>query len=78
MMREFTIVIEQAGHNFSAYAPEVPGCVATGSTVEEAESNMRGALELHLRGMQEDGLAPESPDITVRRVRIASRPAVAK
>lgn len=71
-MRTFVIVIEQAGENFSAYAPEVPGCVATGSTEKEAEANMRGALELHLKGMEEDGLRVESHDLVVRRVRVAS------
>ena len=71
-MRTFVIVIEQAGENYSAYAPEVPGCVATGSTEKEAESNMRSALEMHLRGMGEDGLPLESHDVVVRRVRVAS------
>ena len=51
-MKSFIIVIEQAGDNYSAYAPEVPGCVATGATENEAETNMRSALEMHLRGME--------------------------
>ena len=71
-MKTFIIVIEQAGDNYSAYAPEVPGCVATGSTEREAESNMRSALEMHLRGMEEDGLPLESHDVVVRRVRVDS------
>jgi predicted RNase H-like HicB family nuclease len=71
-MRTFAIVIEEAGENYSAYAPEVPGCVATGSTEKEAEANMRTALELHLKGMEEDGLRVESHDVVVRRVRVAS------
>lgn len=70
-MREYVIVIERAGNNYSAYAPEVPGCVATGGTEQETEANMRSALELHLKGMKEDGLAPESPDVSVRRVKVA-------
>ena len=72
MIRTVVIVIEQAGENYSAYAPQVPGCVATGSTEKEAEANMRSALELHLEGMQEDGLTAESRDVVVRRVRVAS------
>lgn len=72
-MRTFMIVIEQAGENFSAYAPELPGCVATGSTEKEAEANMRSALELHLKGMEEDGLSGVAEDIVVRRVRVPSR-----
>jgi predicted RNase H-like HicB family nuclease len=71
-MKTVVIVIERANENYSAYAPEVPGCVATGSTEKEAEANMRGALELHLKGMEEDGLRVESLDLVVRRVQVAS------
>ena len=71
-MRTFVIVIEQAGNNYSAYAPEVPGCVATGSSEEEAELNMRSALEMHLEGMDQDGLPLESKHVVVRRVRVGS------
>jgi predicted RNase H-like HicB family nuclease len=71
-VKTFIIVIEQAGDNYSAYAPEVPGCVATGSTEKEAGANMRTALEMHLRGMEEDGLPLESREIVVRRVRVGS------
>lgn len=71
-MKSFIIVIEQAGDNYSAYAPEVPGCVATGSTEKEAETNMRSALEMHMRGMEEDGLPLESGEVVVRRVRVSS------
>ena len=71
-MRTFVIVIEQAGNNYSAYAPEVPGCVATGSSEEEAELNMRSALEMHLEGIDQDGLPLESQHVVVRRVRVGS------
>ena len=70
-MKTLVIVIERAGENYSAYAPEVPGCVATGRTEEEAEWNMRRALEMHMLGMEEDGLPLQSRDVTVRRVRVA-------
>jgi predicted RNase H-like HicB family nuclease len=52
----YAIVIEDAGANFSAYSPDLPGCVATGATPEETESRMREAIELHLEGLAEDGL----------------------
>ncbi len=52
----FLIVVENAGENFSAYAPDLPGCVATGSTREQAEANMRGAIQMHIEGLKEDGL----------------------
>jgi len=71
-LRTFVIVIEQTGNNYSAYAPEVPGCVATGSSEEEAELNMRSALEMHLEGMDQDGLPLESQHVVVRRVRVGS------
>lgn len=71
-MRTIVIVIERASENYSAYAPELPGCVAADSTEKEAEANMRGALELHLKGMEEDGQPTGSRDVVVRRVRVAS------
>ncbi len=55
-MHRFLIVIEDAGDNYSAYSPDLPGCVATGDTRKEAEANMYEALELHVEGLLEDGL----------------------
>jgi predicted RNase H-like HicB family nuclease len=55
-MRKFLIVIEKAGKNYSAYSPDLPGCVATGRTREEAEERMHEAIELHIKGLIEDGL----------------------
>jgi predicted RNase H-like HicB family nuclease len=57
----YLIVIEKARGNYSAYSPDLPGCIATGGTKEETEQRMREAIALHLRGLAEDGLpAPES------------------
>ena len=50
----YAIVIERAGGNYSAYVPDLPGCVATGATQAEVEALLREAIELHLAGMQED------------------------
>jgi predicted RNase H-like HicB family nuclease len=52
----YAIVIERAENNFSAYAPDLPGCVATGATLEEVEAQMREAVAFHLDGLREDGL----------------------
>jgi predicted RNase H-like HicB family nuclease len=52
----YAIVIEKADGNYSAYAPDLPGCVATGDTPQEAEDNMREAIRFHLDGLAEDGL----------------------
>ena len=60
-MHRFLVVFEKAAANFSAYSPDLPGCIATGATRDEAERNMYEAIELHLRGLKEDNLPiPES------------------
>jgi predicted RNase H-like HicB family nuclease len=53
-MHRFLIVIEKAGRNYSAYAPDLPGCAASGSTRRQAEANMHAAIEMHLEGLAED------------------------
>jgi predicted RNase H-like HicB family nuclease len=55
-MYRFLVVIEKADGNYSAYSPDLPGCVATGDTREEAEQNIHEAIELHLQGLKKDGL----------------------
>jgi predicted RNase H-like HicB family nuclease len=55
-MHRFLIVIEKAGKNYSAYSPDLPGCVATGKTREETEELMHEAISMHIRGMIEDGM----------------------
>lgn len=52
----YAIVVEEAENNFSAYAPDLPGCVATGFSIEEVEREMQEAIEFHLEGLIEDGL----------------------
>ena len=60
-MYRFLVVIEKANNNYSAYSPDLPGCVATGATREEAEKNMYEAIEMHIGGLLEDKLPiPES------------------
>ena len=60
-MHRFLVVIEKADGNYSAYSPDLQGCVATGDTREEAEQNMHEAVRLHVDGLLEDGLpVPES------------------
>jgi predicted RNase H-like HicB family nuclease len=63
-MHRFLVVIEHADHNYSAYSPDLPGCVATGATREDAENNMYEAIKLHIQGFLEDHLPiPESRSI---------------
>ena len=57
----FAAIIEKGKRNFSAYVPDVPGCVATGKTRKAVERRLREALELHLEGLREDGIAIPKP-----------------
>lgn len=57
----YAIVIEKAKRNFSAYVPDLPGCVATGASVEETEKNIRAAIRFHIEGMRADGLSIPRP-----------------
>ena len=68
----YAIVIEKAENNYSAYVPDLPGCVATGSTLEEAEAQIREAIEFHLEGLREDGLPVPPPDSRVEYVDVAA------
>jgi predicted RNase H-like HicB family nuclease len=57
----YAVVIEKAAGNYSAYVPDLPGCVATGDTPEEANRNILAAIRFHLEGLHEDGLPAPSP-----------------
>ena len=60
-MHRFLVIIEKANGNYSAYSPDLPGCVAAGKTQEKAEQNMYEAIQLHLKGLQEDKQPLPSP-----------------
>jgi predicted RNase H-like HicB family nuclease len=72
--RRYLIVIEGAeGENYSAYAPDLPGCVAAGATIEEAERAMQAAIAFHLEGLREAGEPiPEPSDLTATYVDVAA------
>jgi predicted RNase H-like HicB family nuclease len=55
-MHRFLVIIEKAEGNYSAYSPDLPGCIASGATREDAERNMHEAIEMHVRGLSEDNL----------------------
>jgi predicted RNase H-like HicB family nuclease len=69
-MKRYAVVIENVGTNFAAYVPDLPGCVATGETQEEVERLIRGAIELHLAGLAEDGLPIPEPSSRVEYVEV--------
>jgi len=68
----YAIVIENAGSNYSAYVPDLPGCVATGTTIEETERSIREAIEFHLDGMRKDGTPIPQPSSRVNYVEVAA------
>ena len=59
--RRYLVVIERAEGNYSAYVPDLPGCVATGNTVDEVRREIREAIEFHIEGMREEGLPIPEP-----------------
>lgn len=64
-MKRYAIVVERAKRNYAAYAPDLPGCGATGETVEEAVNLLREAMALHVAGLREDGLPIPEPSSVV-------------
>ena len=69
---EYTIVIEQTPRNFSAYAPDLPGCVATGATQEEAVREMRTAIAFHIESLREHSEPVPTPRCTTAVVDVAA------
>ncbi|MBX3281357.1 MAG: type II toxin-antitoxin system HicB family antitoxin [Acidobacteria bacterium] len=69
---QYAIVIEKTATNYAAYVPDLLGCVATGSTIKETENHIREAIELHIRGMKEDGIPIPEPSSHVEYIKIAA------
>lgn len=69
-MHRYLIIIEKARENYSAFSPDVPGCIATGATREEAEQEFLLALQMHLEGLKEDGMPIPQPSASVRYVEV--------
>ena len=68
----YAVVIESGENNFSAYAPDLPGCVAAADTLEETEQLIREAIEIHIRGMREDGLDVLAPTSLAREIEVVA------
>lgn len=68
----YAVVIEKAENNYAAYVPDLPGCVATGQTVEETEMQIKEAIQLHLQGMREDDLTVPEPSCQVEHNKVAA------
>ena len=68
----YAIVIERAQSNYSAYVPDLPGCVATGPTVAEVEREIREAIAFHLEGLRQDGASIPPPESQVEYIDVAA------
>jgi predicted RNase H-like HicB family nuclease len=76
-MRKYAVVIERGANNYSAYVPDLPGCVTTGKTIEEIKTNIREAIELHLEGLIEDGATVPEPNSVAIEVELPVQPSPA-
>lgn len=71
-MREYVVIYEHTDNNWSAYSPDVPGCMATGNTRDEAERNFQDALAFHIEGLKEEGLPIPEPTSEVGKITVAA------
>jgi predicted RNase H-like HicB family nuclease len=68
----YAVVIEQAENNYSAYVPDLPGCVATGRSIAETEQAIREAIGIHIEGLREDGAEVPRPTSRVDYIEVAA------
>ncbi|HZP84276.1 MAG TPA: type II toxin-antitoxin system HicB family antitoxin [Chthonomonadaceae bacterium] len=71
-MKEYLVIFEWAGNNYSAYVPDLPGCIATGKTLEATERNMKEAIELYIEALREDGKPVPEPTTQAKPVTVAA------
>lgn len=71
-MKEYLVIFERAESNWSAYVPDLPGCVAAGRTLEETDGLIREAIEFHIEALKADGLPIPEPTTEAGRVSIAA------
>jgi predicted RNase H-like HicB family nuclease len=71
----YAVVIEKGERNYSAYVPDLPGCVSVGDTLDEVKAVIREAIEFHLEGMREDGLAVPAPSSRAEYVEVGEQTA---
>jgi predicted RNase H-like HicB family nuclease len=68
---KYPVIIEKANGNYSAYSPDLPGCVSTGATIEETLSRMRDAIQFHIEGLKKEGLDIPEPSTKVEYIEIS-------
>lgn len=67
-MSEYIVIFEQAGSNYSAYVPDLPGCISTGKTIEDTEINIKEAIELYVDTLRDDGQPIPEPSIKAKLI----------
>jgi predicted RNase H-like HicB family nuclease len=69
-MQKYLVIFEKAGKNYSAYSPDIPGCIATGSSRKEAEKNIKEAISFHIKGLVDDGLPVPEPSSSTEYIEV--------
>jgi predicted RNase H-like HicB family nuclease len=69
-MYKYLVIFEKADGNYSAYSPDIPGCIATGATRDEAEKNIREAISFHIEGLKEDGIPLPEPASSIEYIEV--------
>jgi len=70
-MFKYPVIIEKANGNYSAYSPDLPGCIATGSTIKETLLQMRNAIEFHIKGLENEGISIPVPCAKIKYIEIS-------
>lgn len=70
-MFKYPVIIERADENYSAYSPDLPGCVATGPTIKETILQMRDAIQFHIKGLEKEGLVIPEPSTKIKYIEIS-------
>jgi predicted RNase H-like HicB family nuclease len=71
-MKEYLVIFEWAGSNYSAYVPDLPGCISTGKTLEDIERNIKEAIELYIDTLKEDGQPIPEPTVRGKAISVAA------
>jgi len=71
-VHKYTIIIERAGDNYSAYCPDLPGCIATGHTVKKTTQRMKQAIEFHIEGLKKEKMAIPEPSTEATSIEVAA------
>jgi predicted RNase H-like HicB family nuclease len=69
-MQKYLVIFEKAGNNYSAYSPDIPGCIATGTTRKEAEKNIKEAISFHIEGLASDGSPIPEPSSSTEYIEV--------